>query len=62
MVVVVVVVAVVVVVVGVVLDTIRSVCVITPPNACTELPAYKKRANMETWACTRSQGITPPQS
>ena len=37
----------------VVWDTIENVCMITPPHACTELPAHSTRANLETWGCTK---------
>ena len=52
-VVVVAVVAVVVVAVFVVWDAVECVGITTPPHACTGLPADSKRANLETWACTR---------
>ena len=33
---------------------------ITSPHECTELPANKKRAHLETWACTEPRELTHP--
>ena len=44
----------------VVLVTIESVCMITAPQECIELPANKNRANLETWACTKPRELTHP--
>ena len=35
----------------VVLDAVESVCMITAPYACTDLPALKRHADLESWAC-----------
>ena len=41
------------VIVVVVSDADESVCTFTAPQTCMQLQANWKRANLETWACTK---------
>ena len=52
------------VVVVVVSDAYESVCMCTTLQPCYSCKLFfiKKRANLETWACTKTQGFTQPQS
>ena len=49
-----------VVAIVVVSDAYESVCMITAPHECTDLPANSTRANLETWACTKPRELPNP--